>query len=94
MRRRRPWTHSRESRPSQVSIDPGRASGQDPVAVDYPQLRSRAEPTRLGDQEIHVAHVDDLIPMKVRAGRPIDLQDIAAITGHEVRDVQRLDRRA
>lgn len=25
--------------------------------------------------------------MKLRAGRPIDLQDIAAITGHEVRDV-------
>ena len=41
----------------------------------------------MGDQEIHVAHVDDLIAMKLRAGRPIDLQDIAAITGHEVRDV-------
>lgn len=60
---------------------------QDLVAVEYAQLRARAEPARLGDQEIHVAHVDDLIAMKLRAGRPIDLQDIAAITGHEVRDV-------
>jgi hypothetical protein len=42
---------------------------QDLVAVDYAQLRSRAEPARLGDQEIHVAHVDDLIAMKLRAGR-------------------------
>jgi hypothetical protein len=25
--------------------------------------------------------------MKLRPGRPIDLQDIAAITGHEVRDM-------
>ena len=51
------------------------------------QLRSRAETARLGSEEIRVAHVDDLIAMKLRAGRPIDLQDIAAITGHEVRDV-------
>jgi hypothetical protein len=59
---------------------------QDLVAVDYGQLRARAEPARLGDQEIQVANVDDLIAMKLRAGRPIDLQDIAAITGHEIRD--------
>jgi hypothetical protein len=29
--------------------------------------------------------VADLIAMKLRAGRPIDLQHIAAITGHVVR---------
>jgi hypothetical protein len=58
---------------------------QDLVAVDYGQLRARAEPARLGDQEIQVANVDDLIALKLRAGRPIDLQDIAAITGHELR---------
>jgi hypothetical protein len=56
------------------------------VGLDYPALRSRADPAQLGDQEIKVAHVDDLIAMKLRAGRPIDLQDIAAITGHESRD--------
>jgi hypothetical protein len=67
---------------------------QDLVGVDYAQLRSRAEPAQLGDQEIHVANVDDLIAMKLRAGHPIDLQDIAAITGHEGRDVPPADRRS
>jgi hypothetical protein len=43
---------------------------QNLIAVDYAQLRARY----------------DLIAMKLRAGRPIDLQDIAAITGHELRD--------
>lgn len=56
---------------------------QELVAVDYVQLRSRSLPARLGDQQIRVAHVDDLVAMKLRAGRPIDLQDIAAITSHE-----------
>jgi hypothetical protein len=59
---------------------------QDLVAVDCRELRSRAEPARLGSEEIRVAHVDDLIAMKLRAGRPIDLQDVAAITCHEVRE--------
>jgi hypothetical protein len=56
---------------------------QELVAVDYRALRARALPARLGAEPIHVAHVDDLVAMKVRAGRPIDLQDIAAITAHE-----------
>jgi hypothetical protein len=60
---------------------------QNLIAVDYAQLRARSETARLGGQEIQVADVDDLIAIKLRAGRPIDLQDIAAITGHEVRDV-------
>ena len=64
---------------------------QDLVAVNYEQLRARAELAHLGVQEIRVAHVDDLIAMKLRAGRPIDLQDIAAITGHEVRGPARGD---
>jgi len=56
---------------------------QELVAVDYRQLRSRALPARLGAEPILVAGVDDLVAMKLRAGRPIDLQDIAAITAHE-----------
>jgi len=56
---------------------------QELVAVDYGQLRSRAQPARLGVHPILVADVDDLVAMKLRAGRPIDLQDIAAITAHE-----------
>jgi hypothetical protein len=53
------------------------------VGVDYAELRLRAQSASLGAEPILVAHVDDLIAMKLRAGRPIDLQDIAAITAHE-----------
>jgi hypothetical protein len=53
------------------------------VAVDYRQLRARAPSARLGAVPILVAGVDDLLAMKLRAGRPIDLQDSAAITAHE-----------
>lgn len=59
---------------------------QELVGVDYAQLRARALPARLGTEPIRVAHVDDLVAMKLRAGRPIDLQDIAAITAHERAD--------
>ena len=56
---------------------------QELVGVDYAGLRSRATPGRLGREAILLAGVDDLIAMKLRAARPIDLQDIAAITAHE-----------
>lgn len=56
---------------------------QELVGADYAALRSRAQLGRLGAETMPVAHVDDLIAMKLRAGRPIDLQDIAAITAHE-----------
>jgi hypothetical protein len=56
---------------------------QELVGVDYAELRRRAQPASLGAEPILVAHVDDLIAMKLRAGRPIDQQDIAAITAHE-----------
>jgi hypothetical protein len=56
---------------------------QELVGVEYRGLRARAQPGRLRAEPIVVAHVDDLIAMKLRAGRPIDLQDIAAITARE-----------
>jgi hypothetical protein len=56
---------------------------QELVGVDYARLRRRAQPARLGRQPILVADIDTLVAMKLRAGRPIDLQDIAAITAHE-----------
>jgi hypothetical protein len=56
---------------------------QELVGIDYSGLRGRAVPARLGHEPIFVAHVDDLVAMKLRAGRPIDLQDIAAITANE-----------
>jgi len=58
---------------------------QELAAVEYGQLRSRAQPARLGAEPIVVAGVDDLVAMKLRAGRPVDLQDVAAITAHERR---------
>jgi uncharacterized nucleotidyltransferase DUF6036 len=56
---------------------------QELVGVDYRGLRDRAVRGRLGAEEVLLAGVDDLVAMKLRAGRPIDLQDIAAITAHE-----------
>jgi hypothetical protein len=59
---------------------------QELVAGEDGGLPPRAKPARLGDEPVLVAHVDDLIAMKLRAGRPIDLQDVAAITAHERRE--------
>ena len=56
---------------------------QEVARVEYRGLRQRAVGSRLGTETILVADVDDLIAMKLHAGRPIDLQDIAAITAHE-----------
>jgi hypothetical protein len=52
-------------------------------AVDYTGLRARAVRGQLGAETTLLADADDLVAMKLRAGRPIDLQDIAAITAHE-----------
>jgi hypothetical protein len=35
---------------------------------------------RLGDLELAVAGLDDLISMKRASGRPVDLEDVAALT--------------
>ena len=58
---------------------------QELVGVDYAGLRARAVRGQLGAEPTLLAGVDDLIAMKLRGGRPIDLQDIAAITAHERR---------
>jgi hypothetical protein len=54
-----------------------------PGAAPYDELRSRALRLRPGDYEIAVAGRDDLIRMKRAAGRPIDLEDLAALTEPE-----------
>lgn len=51
-----------------------------PGAPSYDELRERALVVRLGDLSLAVASRDDLISMKRAAGRPIDLEDIAALT--------------
>lgn len=51
-----------------------------PGAPPYGELRSRALEIRLGELQIAVAGLDDLISMKRASARPVDLEDIAALT--------------
>jgi hypothetical protein len=51
-----------------------------PGAPPYDELRARALVIRLGDLELAVAGLDDLISMKRASGRPVDLEDLAALT--------------
>jgi hypothetical protein len=54
-----------------------------PGAPTYDELRSRALEIQLGEMTIAVAGRDDLISMKRASGRPIDLEDLAALTEPE-----------
>lgn len=56
-----------------------------PGAVKFPQLRARALVISLGEHAIPIASRDDLIRMKRATGRPVDLEDIAALTEPEHR---------
>jgi hypothetical protein len=51
-----------------------------PGGREFTELRSKALEVRLGSTEIPVAGLDDLIRMKVARGRPVDLEDVAALT--------------
>jgi hypothetical protein len=54
-----------------------------PGAPSYEDLRRRALEIRLGAKTIAVAGRDDLISMKRASGRPVDLDDLAALTEPE-----------
>ena len=51
-----------------------------PGAPPFDELRSRALEVGLGDLQLRVAGRDDLISMKRASARPVDLEDIAALT--------------
>ncbi|MDP9134871.1 MAG: nucleotidyltransferase [Actinomycetota bacterium] len=51
-----------------------------PDGDPFEQLRERALRVRLGDVEVPVVSLDDLIRMKLARGRSIDLEDVAALT--------------
>jgi hypothetical protein len=51
-----------------------------PGAPPYEQLRARALKLTLGKLELAVAGLDDLISMKRASARPVDLEDLAALT--------------
>lgn len=51
-----------------------------PGAPPYDELRGRALEIKLGDLKLAVAGRDDLINMKRASARPVDLEDLAALT--------------
>jgi hypothetical protein len=51
-----------------------------PGGRPYPELSERALHVRLGDIDVPVVDLDDLIQMKLARGRPTDLADVAALT--------------
>jgi hypothetical protein len=51
-----------------------------PGGRPFAELRERALHVRLGDIDVPVVDLDDLIRMKLARGRPIDLADVAALT--------------
>jgi hypothetical protein len=51
-----------------------------PGAPSYDGLRGRALEIQLGDLKLAVAGLDDLISMKRASARPVDLDDLAALT--------------
>jgi hypothetical protein len=52
-------------------------------ARSWVQMRERAVTAEVGGQSLRFVHRDDLIRMKLAAGREQDLQDIAALTSQE-----------
>jgi hypothetical protein len=51
-----------------------------PGGAPFPELRRRALEVRLGDIDVPVVSLDDLIRMKLARGRSVDLADVAALT--------------
>jgi len=51
-----------------------------PGGRPYEELAERALRVRLGDVEVPVVDLDDLIHMKLARGRPVDLADVGALT--------------
>jgi len=51
-----------------------------PGGRPYEELSARALRVALGDIEVPVVDLDDLIQMKLARGRPVDLADVAALT--------------
>ncbi len=51
-----------------------------PGGRPYAELSDRALQVRLGDVEVPVVDLDDLIRMKLARGRPVDVADVAALT--------------
>ncbi len=57
-------------------------------ARPWVQMREQAVTAEVGEQALRFVHRDDLIRMKLAAGREKDLQDIAALTSQETQSGQ------
>ena len=55
-----------------------------PGGRPFAELSKRALRVQLGDVEVPVVDLDDLIGMKLARGRPVDLADVAALTDPDV----------
>jgi hypothetical protein len=55
-----------------------------PGGRSYSELSDRALHVKLGNVEVPVVGLDDLIQMKLARGRTVDLADVAALTDSEV----------
>ena len=55
-----------------------------PGGRPYAELSDRALHVQLGDIDVPVVDLDDLIRMKLVRGRPVDLADVAALTDPDV----------
>lgn len=55
-----------------------------PGGRPYAELSERALHVRLGDIDVPVVDLDDLIQMKLARGHPVDLADVAALTDPDV----------
>lgn len=51
-----------------------------PGGRPYEELSKRALHVQLGDLDVPVVDLDDLIQMKLARGRPVDLADVASLT--------------
>jgi hypothetical protein len=51
-----------------------------PGGRSYAELSDHVLRVKLGDIEVPVVGLDDLIQMKLARGRPVDLEDVAALT--------------
>lgn len=54
-----------------------------PGGSPYEELSERALHVRLGEIDVPVVDLDDLIAMKLARGRPVDLEDVASLTDPE-----------
>ncbi len=55
-----------------------------PGGRPYRELSKRALHVQLGDIDVPVVSLDDLIQMKLARGRPVDLADVASLTDPNV----------